>query len=249
MSSKGKQAASPTAESPPKTPASPDPVPAAEDTPAGTIPAGGTISIDPLEEVDETDSAYGDDGASSTASIASSIRKYRELHGRTYHNFNTESSSEYWGPNDEKMNEQLDIGHHMLTLMQDGKLFLAPIGPNPQKVLDVGTGTGIWAIDFADQYPSAEVIGVDISPTQPSFIPPNLKFELDDVQLDWTYQPDSFDYIHVRCMLGAIQDWAHLYREIYNCIKPGGYIEHLEINHVQIRRRLRHGRPLYGAMV
>lgn len=69
--------------------------------------------------------------------------------------------------------------------------------------------------DFADQFPSSEVIGVDISPTQPSFIPPNLQFELDDVQLEWTYRPNSFDYIHVRCMLGAIQDWAHLYREIY----------------------------------
>lgn len=166
--------------------------------------------------------------ASSTASIASSIRKYREFHGRTYHNFNTETTSE--GPNDEKMNEQLDIGHHMLTLMLDGRLFLAPIGPNPQKVLDVGTGTGIWAIDFADQFPSAEVIGTDISPTQPSFVPPNLKFELDDAQLEWTYQPNSFDYIHVRCLLGAIQDWAHLYREIYKCTKPGGYIEHLEIS-------------------
>ncbi|CAN9473384.1 unnamed protein product [Alternaria alternata] len=65
--------------------------------------------------------------------------------------------------------------------MLDGKLFLAPIGPNPQ----------------------------------PTFTAPNVKFELDDVQLEWTYQPNSFDYIHVRCMLGAIQDWAHLYREIY----------------------------------
>jgi hypothetical protein len=64
-----------------------------------------------LHDDAETDSAYGEDNASTTSSIASSIRKYRELHGRTYHNFNTESSSEYWGPNDEKMNEQLDIGH------------------------------------------------------------------------------------------------------------------------------------------
>lgn len=28
------------------------------------------------------------------------------------------------------------------------KLFLAPIGPSPQRVYDVGTGTGIWAIEF-----------------------------------------------------------------------------------------------------
>lgn len=36
--------------------------------------------------------------------------------------------------------------HHMFTLLFDGKLFLAPIPPNPQKVIDVGTGTGIWAM-------------------------------------------------------------------------------------------------------
>lgn len=28
-----------------------------------------------------------------------------------------------------------------------GKLFYAPIGDNPQKILDLGTGTGIWAVD------------------------------------------------------------------------------------------------------
>ena len=36
--------------------------------------------------------------------------------------------------------------HHMLTLMLEGKLFLAPIPGEVQNVLDVGTGTGIWAM-------------------------------------------------------------------------------------------------------
>lgn len=27
-----------------------------------------------------------------------------------------------------------------------GKLFLAPIGDKPQRCLDIGTGTGIWAM-------------------------------------------------------------------------------------------------------
>jgi ribosomal protein L11 methylase PrmA len=32
-------------------------------------------------------------------------------------------------------------------MLLEGKLGLAPI-ENPQEVLDLGTGTGIWAIDF-----------------------------------------------------------------------------------------------------
>jgi methylase of polypeptide subunit release factors len=47
--------------------------------------------------------------------------------------------------------------HAMQTLLLGNKLFWSPIGDSPQKVLDLGTGTGIWAIDFADMYPSAEV--------------------------------------------------------------------------------------------
>jgi ubiquinone/menaquinone biosynthesis C-methylase UbiE len=38
--------------------------------------------------------------------------------------------------------------HKMWSITLDGKLHLAPIGPNPQNVLDIGTGTGIWAIEF-----------------------------------------------------------------------------------------------------
>jgi ubiquinone/menaquinone biosynthesis C-methylase UbiE len=30
----------------------------------------------------------------------------------------------------------------------DRNLFLPPIGDSPQRVIDIGTGTGIWAIDF-----------------------------------------------------------------------------------------------------
>lgn len=36
----------------------------------------------------------------------------------------------------------------MTDLVQDGRLFLAPIGDNPQRILDLGTGTGLWAIDM-----------------------------------------------------------------------------------------------------
>ena len=68
-----------------------------------------------------------------------------------------------------------------------GRLHQAPIGDNPQKILDLGTGTGIWAFDMAYAYPRAEILGIDLSPIQPGWVPPNCKFEVDDMELDWSY--------------------------------------------------------------
>jgi SAM-dependent methyltransferase len=102
----------------------------------------------------------------------------------------------------------------MFNLILDGRLYLAPIGENPQRVLDVGTGTGIWAIDFADQHPSAQVIGTDLSPVQPTEVPPNLHFEVDDCTLEWLYTKESFDFIHARVLCGCIADWPAFYKEV-----------------------------------
>ncbi len=49
-------------------------------------------------------------------------------------------------PNDEKENDRLDMHHHLATLILRGKLHRAPIAENPQRVLDVGTGTGICSL-------------------------------------------------------------------------------------------------------
>ncbi|KAM0436822.1 hypothetical protein ACHAPT_002534 [Fusarium lateritium] len=193
---------------------------------AERTPSPHQLNVDPQWlEADDNDSSVGDT-ASSTTSISESILEYRKLHGRTYQNFNT--GTEYWGPNDDRQNDGLDLSHHMLYLALDNKLFLAPIGDSPQRVIDVGTGTGIWAIDFADQFPSAEVIGTDLSPIQPPWVPPNCKFELDDAQLPWPYPDNHFDYVHIRVLMGAIKDWPALYKEVYRCLKPGGWFEHLD---------------------
>lgn len=83
---------------------------------------------------------------------------------------------------------------------------------------------------MADKFPEAEVIGVDITPTQPGWVPPNLKFQLDDVQQDWTFEEESFDFIHVRYMHGALTDWPKLYDQMYKFLKPGGWFQHIEPN-------------------
>jgi SAM-dependent methyltransferase len=193
----------------------------------------GTNTPPPEQDDDEHDvydfaSDSGFDSGSllgdGTDSLASNILNHRIENGRQYHAYR---DGAYWGPNDELAKEILDFAHHMYLLTLDQKLHLAPI-QNPQRVLDVGTGTGIWAIDMADQYPGAEVIGTDLSPIQPEWVPPNCHFEIDDVSLDWTFPQDHFDFIHIRELFGCIPDWYFFFQEAYAHTKPGGWIEIVE---------------------
>ncbi|KAH7176939.1 S-adenosyl-L-methionine-dependent methyltransferase [Dactylonectria macrodidyma] len=168
------------------------------------------------------------DSSSSTASISSSILQYREAQGRTYHS--DKFATQYFAPNDDQQNDSVDITHHYLTLLLKGKLYLPPLKPNIEKVLDIGTGTGIWAIDFADEFPGAQVIGTDLSPIQPTWVPPNVKFEIEDATQPWTWPENSIDFVHMRYLFGAIADWNALFEQAFRTCKPGGYIQSCEID-------------------
>jgi len=182
------------------------------------------IDVDTSVDGGDSDSALGsEDGSLRSASVTSSVYGYRYENGRRYHAYR---EGKYLLPNDEAEQDRLDLHHHIFQLTLGGHLFRAPIDPNPQRVLDFGTGTGIWAIDFADEFPSASVIGTDLSPIQPSFVPPNCKFYVDDVESEWTFNADeAFDFIHGRGMGGSISDWDALYRRVYENLKPGGWVE------------------------
>jgi ubiquinone/menaquinone biosynthesis C-methylase UbiE len=121
--------------------------------------------------------------------------------------------------------DRLDLHHEIILRLRKGRLVDAPIDSNPHKILDIGTGTGIWAIDMADKYPSAEVLGIDIAPIQPTWVPPNCHFQMDDAELEWMHDPDTFDFIHARNIGPGIGNWPRLMAEMYRCTKPDGYVE------------------------
>jgi SAM-dependent methyltransferase len=128
-------------------------------------------------------------------------------------------------PNDDLEQDRLDLQHQIYRLCLDGWLYRAPI-KSPQKVLDIGTGTGIWAIEFADEYPSAVVIGTDLSPIQPSYVPPNLSFYVDDFEQPWEFGGTAtFDFIHWRGLCGSTAEWPKLYGQAMVNLKPGGWLE------------------------
>ncbi|KAI8660012.1 hypothetical protein NCS56_01219800 [Fusarium sp. Ph1] len=190
----------------------------------------GRNSVDAPDDVAyDQDSALGDDTASSTESLRSSIIDYRQENGRTYHRY---KDGKYNLPNDELENERLDLQHHMFLLTFDNKLGLSPPnlpGAKPARVLDLGTGTGLWAIDFGDEHPEAEIIGVDLSPIQPSFVPPNVQFLVDDIDEEWNYS-EPFDYIHSRMMNFSIQNWVEYLQKMFQNLTPGGYVELQEMD-------------------
>jgi hypothetical protein len=66
----------------------------------------------------------------------------------------------------------------------------------------------------AEKYPGAEVIGVDLSPIQPDWSPPNLRFHLDDFEDEWVYGSD-FDFIFMRNMAFTIKSPADLFETAY----------------------------------
>ncbi|WPJ66363.1 hypothetical protein SMAC4_14033 [Sordaria macrospora] len=240
MSSPAKKAQTPAPKSPTPAPKSPTPAPTSP-TPGPASPGAGVA--DPLSGVhwaeqgpleddkDDGDSTIGSDAASSTASISSSILHYRSLNGRTYHS-DSVTDGEYWGPNDDKQNEMLDIFHHAMTICLDGTLYNAPLPEKIENAIDLGTGTGLWAIDFADKFPNCTVMGTDISPIQPGWVPPNIRFEIDDYNKEWTYKSGFFDYVHLRWLTCTVKDWPAFYREAYRVCKPGGYIEHMDFGGV-----------------
>ena len=51
--------------------------------------------------------------------------------------------------------DRLDLMHTAFRMTYEGKLFLAPV-TNLKNALDVGTGTGIWAIDLGQSHPNPE---------------------------------------------------------------------------------------------
>jgi hypothetical protein len=84
------------------------------------------------------------DSRSDSTSLGSSILEHSYHNGRRYHRYR---HGRYPIPNDEAEQNREDMLHTMMMEATDGRLFYAPIDPNPQKVIDLGTGTGLWAIE------------------------------------------------------------------------------------------------------
>lgn len=164
-------------------------------------------------------------------SISSTKRFFRYVAKRFGKNY--EPRYGYF-PSDEKEDDRNETQHKIFFELFEDKLHLAPT-LQPRRVLDVGTGPGCWAVDYAKLNPQATVIGVDIEPVRPrTAVPRNCEFMLMDVTKDWggvfpegDEQGSGFDLVHVR-MMGDLPQLDDLIQSIYAHLNPGGWAEFTE---------------------
>ncbi|KAI3554221.1 methyltransferase [Colletotrichum abscissum] len=80
-----------------------------------------------------------------------------------------------------------------------------------------------------EAHPEAEVVGVDLSPVQPGFTPPNVHYEIDDLEEEWSFSR-KFDYVHCMMMTGAFRDWQNFHQQAFDNLNPGGWFEIQDID-------------------
>lgn len=102
--------------------------------------------------------------------------------------------------------------------MMNQQAFSAPL------VMDVGSGSGIWAVQMAELFPNASILGLDLTESKPSFIPPNCRFITKDILTGMEEYTEKFDVIHTRCVIGHVTDGVGFIRVMYDCLKPGGVL-------------------------
>lgn len=172
----------------------------------------------PRDDSDEDDPANsgGHTRAASKTRKSSSARFFRAIAKK----FGKAYKPRYGHlPETEEEQRRNVLQHQIIHELFDGQLHLAPLF-RPQRVLDVGTGPGNWAIEFAKLYPTTDVMGIDINQVRPTTSAPrNCKFMVMDATAPWAFK-DKFDFIHVR-MLGDMHTKGQLIGSIYNNLNPG----------------------------
>ncbi|TDL26383.1 S-adenosyl-L-methionine-dependent methyltransferase [Rickenella mellea] len=150
----------------------------------------------------------------------------KESLGRQY----AELKTNYNLPNDAKEHQRLNSQHEVLKLQAGGN-FMAPLDPKDvHDILDICSGGGQWAIEMAQSFPRASVVGIDISlpsldPSSPK--PPNCKFQQCDVTKPLPFPDASFDFVQMRTV-PSIPDRTHVMSEITRILRPGGIIQLVE---------------------
>ncbi|KAK5656471.1 hypothetical protein OQA88_4854 [Cercophora sp. LCS_1] len=137
-----------------------------------------------------------------------------------------------------RLNQQHQVFRLLLSSSSpsppQSSLLLTPAPPPAQgPILDLGTGTGIWASEYATENPSHAIHAVDLFPPSHPH-PPNCHYASLDVETpslptwDATIPPSTYALIHTRMFLMVLRDPHAVLRRIFRALAPGGRVEFQE---------------------
>jgi SAM-dependent methyltransferase len=124
--------------------------------------------------------------------------------------------------------DRLDVQHYALREAV-GANYAAPVC-RPERILDVGCGTGQWAYDLSGEFPEALVVGLDVAPVKPC-PPANFRFVRSNVLRGLPFGEARFDLVHQRMMAASavpLRSWSALIRELARVTRPDGWVELVE---------------------
>lgn len=133
----------------------------------------------------------------------------------------------YMLPKDLSELNRLDFQHYIYRQILRGN-FRAPLS-KPRTILDVGCGTGIWCKEMAQQFPLAQVCGVDLESVKEH---PTYQFLQADVLDGLPIHKNTFDFVHQRLFLASAipaSRWVEELKELLRVTRPGGWVEVAEV--------------------
>ncbi|KAL8911516.1 MAG: hypothetical protein Q9171_003324 [Xanthocarpia ochracea] len=170
------------------------------------------------------------DPQAGTTTVDNQYVQLTTIHGRDYQKFSIDHAI-HFVPVDEDEADRLESQHRVLNIVFDGRLFFPPVGPI-RSVLDCGYGAASWAAEVAENDPDCTVIGVDISlHMKPDDLPDNFIPQLDDINRPFTFDANSFDFVHSRFVGGGINRnrWQTYLQDIKKILKPGCWVQMVEL--------------------
>lgn len=119
----------------------------------------------------------------------------------------------------------MDFNHQLFKVLLDGHLGIVPFEEPPKWVVDLCTGTGVWAIECAEQNPASFVLGTDLRAVQPIPRTQNCAWILENSEEQERTYFEPPDYIHLRASGTCFDDSGAMLRKCYDKLRPGGWIE------------------------